>query len=111
MGVRRIVTDFYQRVLGSPVIGHHFDGVDMRRLIDHQTQFITFAMGGPASVSDEQLRRVHARLGITSGEFRTMCSLLREALTDGGLPQDDVDHVCREVDRREYLIVTRDEAS
>lgn len=43
------VMAFYDRVLDSDVIGDFFEGVDMRRLIDHQTKFISQVMGGPAA--------------------------------------------------------------
>jgi len=56
--VRRIVSDFYDRVLDSPVIAHHFEKVDMKRLLDHQARFIAAVTGGPASYSDEHLRRI-----------------------------------------------------
>lgn len=105
--VRRIVSDFYQRILSSPVLAPHFEGIDMRRLIDHQTQFISAAMGGPAAMHDDQLRRAHARLGITPAEFSEMEEVMRATLTDHGLAPEDIDHVCGEISRREYVIVTQ----
>lgn len=41
----------------------------MRVLVDHQTKFIALMMGGPASYTDEHLKRVHAHLGIGSTAF------------------------------------------
>jgi len=104
--VRRIVSDFYRQVLASPVLAHHFAGIDMRRLIDHQTQFISAAMGGPASVSDDQLRRAHQRLGISAEEFWEMGRLMRETLLAHRLAPEDVDLVCSAIDRRQHLIVS-----
>ena len=85
----------------------YFTDVEMRRLIDHQTQFISAIMGGPASLSDDMLRRVHAPLGITRTHYREVADLLRETLEDHDFAADDVDHVYREVLKRESLIVTR----
>jgi hemoglobin len=45
----RIVMDFYDRVIDSDVLGPFFEDVDMRRLVDHQTKFVAWLMGGPAS--------------------------------------------------------------
>ena len=70
------------RLLDSEVIAHHFEEVDIRRLIDHQTHFISFLMGGPASYSDDHLERVHRKLAITAPEFAEMVALLRETLED-----------------------------
>lgn len=104
--VRRIVSDFYDRVLDSDVISHHFEHVDMKRLLDHQARFISSVTGGPASYTDEHLRRVHERLGITAAEFREMLVLLSETLEDFGFEQADVDFVVRELRRRQGVIVT-----
>jgi hemoglobin len=103
--VRRIVSDFYDRVLDSPLIGGRFEDVDVRRLIEHQTRFISFVMGGPASFSDEHLQHVHARLHIKGPEFEEMVALLRETLEDHDLADQDVEAVERQIRRRQALIV------
>lgn len=104
--VRRIVSDFYDRALDSPVISHHFENVDMKRLLDHQARFISSITGGPASYTDEHLRRVHERLGITAAEFREMLVLLTETLEDFDFEQADIDFVAAELRRRQGVIVT-----
>jgi hemoglobin len=104
--VRKVVSEFYDRVLDSPVIAHHFERVDMRRLLDHQARFIASVTGGPASYTDEHLRRTHARLGITTEEFRVMMALLVETLEDFDWEAADVEHVEQELRRREGIIVT-----
>jgi hemoglobin len=104
--VRRVVSDFYDRVLDSPVINHHFEDVDMRRLLDHQSRFIASVTGGPASYTDEHLRRVHARLDITAEEFREMITLLSETLEDFDFARPDIDVVVQELRRRQGVIVT-----
>jgi hemoglobin len=106
--VRKIVSGFYDRVLDSPVLQPYFADIAMPRLIDHQTQFIAFVLGGPARVADETLRRAHAPLGISAGDFEVMLSLLREALEDAGeLEPSDIDLVIREVRLREPLVVSK----
>jgi hemoglobin len=105
--VRRVVSDFYVLALDSPVIGHHFEQIDMKRLLDHQARFISSTMGGPASYTDEHLRRVHERLRITAEEFREMLALLTETLEDHGFEQPDIDVVASELRRRQGVIVTR----
>jgi hemoglobin len=104
--VRKIVSDFYDRVLDSEVIAHHFEHVDMKRLLDHQARFIASVTGGPASYTDEHLRRTHERLGITTDEFREMLALLVETLEDFEWAADDVEYVAKQLRRREGIIVT-----
>lgn len=91
--VRLIVSDFYEKVLDSEILGPYFQQVDMRRLIDHQTKFISAIMGGPAAFTDEQIARAHARLDITPAAFAEMAALLRETLEDFGVPDADVERL------------------
>lgn len=104
--VRKIVSDFYDKVLDSPRLQRHFEGIDMRVLIDHQTKFIASVMGGPATFTDEVLERVHKHLGITRDEFTEMNDLLRETLEDFDMPAADVEEVCRQIAKRERVIVS-----
>jgi hemoglobin len=106
MVVRKIVSAFYDSVLDSPLVQHHFAEVSMPRLIDHQTQFISQLLGGPVRISDETLQHAHARLRITQKEFEEIVRILRNTLEKGGLDSEDVAFVMREVRRREPLIIT-----
>lgn len=104
--IRKIVSAFYDKALDSPQLAHHFENVEMPRLIDHQAKFISYLTGGPASYSDNHLQRVHARLGITKAEFDEMTELLRETLEDHDLEPPDIEVVYEELRRREPLVVT-----
>ncbi|HSK94691.1 MAG TPA: group 1 truncated hemoglobin [Candidatus Angelobacter sp.] len=103
--VRKVVSAFYDRCLESPVIAHHFEHIDMTRLVDHQSRFIASVMGGPASYTDEHLHRVHARLSITHAEFAEMASLLAETLEDQGFADPDVAAVIGNIRAREGSVV------
>lgn len=102
---RKIVSAFYDQMLDSPVLSHHFVGIDMARLIDHQTKFVTFIMGGPAHVSDEHLAKAHRPLRISGAEFTEMTEILRDALEDHDLEPEDVAFIIQEVRKRSHLIV------
>ena len=105
--VRKVVSAFYDKLLDSETLSGYFAKVDMRRLIDHQTKFISSTMGGPASFSDDALRRAHAKLGLSHSELLEMAELLRETLEDFDLEKADCEHVYNEIMKRESLIVTR----
>lgn len=105
--VRKVVSSFYDKVLDDDLVQHYFANVDMRRLIDHQTQFISSIMGGPATVSDDVIRKVHAPLAISQADYRRVAGLLRETFEDFDFDEADIDHVYREVLRRESMIVTK----
>lgn len=104
--VRRVVSDFYDKVLDSESLEQFFAGVEMARLIDHQTKFIAQVMGGPISITDEQLRRAHMGLGITHEDFKEVAALLQEALEDNGFSDSDVMVVVEAIVKREPMIVS-----
>jgi hemoglobin len=91
--VRLLVSAFYEKVLESDRLSRHFAGVDTRRLIDHQTRFISAIMGGPASYSDDHIGRAHRGLGITPSDFEEMLLLLRETLEDHAISPADIDTI------------------
>lgn len=91
--VRLIVSDFYDRILDSETLRPHFEDIDVRRLIDHQTKFVSALMGGPASFTNEHLTRAHAHLGITPEEYEELTEVFRETLEDHELPEADIDRL------------------
>jgi hemoglobin len=105
--VSRMVMRFYDKVLDSDVLGPYFDGVDMRRLVDHQTRFVTYLMGGPASYTDEMLRQIHARLDVDDGAFDELAATFRVTLEEFELAPEHVDQLVGEVTSRRGLIVTK----
>ena len=104
--VRKVVSSFYDEILDSPNLAIYFEGSNMSSLIDHQTQFISYVMGGPTSVPDEVLKRAHAGLGITKEHFDELVGILADVLEDHDLDPDDADHVIGEVKSRESLIIS-----
>ncbi|MGD8361068.1 MAG: group 1 truncated hemoglobin [Gemmatimonadota bacterium] len=91
--VRLIVSDFYDRLLDSEKLRPYFEEIDVRRLIDHQTKFVSALMGGPVSFSNEHLGRAHHHLGISPEEYAEMGEIFRETLEDHDLPDADVERL------------------
>jgi hemoglobin len=91
--VRLIVSDFYDRILDSETLRPYFEHIDVRRLIDHQTKFVSALMGGPVSFSNEHLGRAHHHLGISPEEYAEMGEIFRETLEDHDLPDADVERL------------------
>ena len=105
--ISRIVMSFYDRVLDSPVISPYFAATDMKRLVDHQTKFIAYLMGGPASFSDEHLERVHRNMNIDRRAFDEMVALLTETLEDFDFDAADVAAVRNQLELRAPLILEK----
>ncbi len=103
--VSRVVSEFYDKVLDSPVIGGYFAGIDMKRQIDHQTKFISAVMGGPASYTNTELERTHGHLDIDQKAFEEMIALFTETLEDFDFAESDIVTLRAElIDRSKYVI-------
>lgn len=106
--VAGLVFSFYDSVMKSPRLAPYFAEVDMSGLIDHQTKFLCSVMGGPPSYTNEQLRKAHARLGITDADFDEMVGLLSKALRASGLAGEDLVATLDEIRaRRRYIVAPR----
>lgn len=105
--VSRIVMDFYNRILDSPMTSPFFENIEMKRLIDHQTKFIASVMGGPASYTNDHLERVHAHLGITEPAFFEAMDLLKETLEDNEFEDGDIEQVMDEMISRKNFVTSR----
>lgn len=104
--ISRVVMDFYDRLLDSETVGDFFDDVDMKRLIDHQTKFIAYLLGGPADYTGERLEQLHGHLKIAGTDFDEMKSILQDTLTDHGIEDTDRDAVMEKIEGHRSMIVT-----
>lgn len=103
--VSRVVMTFYEMVLDNDVVGHHFDDVDMAKLMDHQTKFVSAIMGGPSAISDERLAHVHHKLDITVQEFQEICTLLVQAMERHGMDARDIADIAKLFEDKRGLIL------
>ena len=103
--VSRIVMDLYDRLLDDDDVGPFFDDVDMARIIDHQTKFVSSLMGGPASYTDDQIVLMHARLEIGTVHFDQLQALLSQTLADHGVTPEDIDTIVGAFEARRELVV------
>jgi hemoglobin len=98
---------FYDKVLDSPVTSPYFSGVDMKRLIDHQTKFFAALMGGPVSYTNDHLEKVHARLGITESAFMEATVLMQDTLEEFDFLDEDIRLVRDEMMNRKNFIIAK----
>ena len=103
--VSKVVMAFYDKVLDSDDLAPYFEHIDMRRLIDHQTKFISQVMGGPASYTNDALSRVHAPHNIDQAAFNEVAALLNETLIEFGLETDDIAVIMDEVGSKARFVV------
>jgi hemoglobin len=85
-----IVTNFYQKILDSDSLEGYFDGVNLDRLIIHQTNFLSIVLGGPSRYEGLDMKTAHKTLGITVPAFNEVAELLADALEEAGVEDDDI---------------------
>lgn len=88
--VSTIVRQFYKDVVASPNLKGYFENVNMESLIDHQTKFISHALGGPAEYTGRTLANSHRGLKITNADFDEVAEILQDVLEDVGMEEEDV---------------------
>ncbi len=98
---------FYEMALDSEQIGDYFEDIDMPRLIDHQTKFVSSLIGGPASFSDDRIEAVHRHLNISHDDFDEMAELFGHALAQHGVSDGDVKVALRAIEGKRAIIVAR----
>jgi hemoglobin len=105
--ISRIVMDLYDRLLEDDEVGPFFDDVDMARIVDHQTKFLSSLMGGPASYTDKQIEKLHAHLAIASRHFEQLAVILRETLLDHNVSEEDTETIVAIFTNSRDLVVNR----
>lgn len=102
-----IVEEFYRRILASENLRPYFQGVDMNKLREHQTEFISHAMGGPVTYSGRTLSKAHARLSIKDQDFSEVAQILERTLLDNGVAPKDVNEIMNLVGNHRKDIVAQ----
>ena len=104
--VSELIFALYDRVLASKRLSPFFATCDMRRLIEHQTRYISSVMDGSAIYNEDHLREVHGPLGIGSDDFDEMLEHLRAAMDDRGYHAVDIDDLLRRISGLRRVVVT-----
>lgn len=104
--VHKLVLSFYDKVLDSDIMGPYFEDVDMPRLIDHQTKFMSQVMGGPTTYTNQVLEQLHRHLKIDQASFDEMTDILEQTLREFEFSETDVSYIMSDIKSRQPYIVT-----
>ena len=88
--VSAIVHQFYREVQASPTLQVYFRHVNMERLINHQTLFISTLLGGAVQYSGRDMRVAHAEHQVSLPAFAEVADILQGVLQDAGVEPDDI---------------------
>ena len=105
LAVRRIVSDFYDRVLQEESLAPFFNDTNMAELIDHQAKFWVTLLGGPASYTHDQLLNVHSGMGIKDVHFDLVVDLAQETLEDHDVDEEQIAAVKKSLQKYRSSIV------
>lgn len=103
--VGKIVMTLYEKLLDDDDVGPFFDEVDMPKLIDHQTKFVSSLMGGPASFTDTHIENAHRHLTIHNAHFDKLKELVDETLGEFGVDSEDIQTVLAAFEQRRNLLI------
>ncbi len=78
--LRRVVRDFYTRVVADPMIGFLFTGKNVERLIQKEWELVASLLGAPVGYSGRSMAEAHARVPISVGHFDRRLVILEETL-------------------------------
>ena len=101
-----VVKSFYQKVLDSDQVEPYFHGINMERLITHQTNFISKVLGGPDRYEGLDMKTAHAKLNITVPDFNEVAELLEESLEEAGVEAADIETIMKAIASLQDQIVT-----
>jgi len=96
--IANVVDDFYDRMLDDDRVAGFFEDVDMTRQRAHQTQFLSYATGGPVEYTGAEMREAHDHLDISDTEYDIVGAHLDDALADAGVDDADRSGVMDEVE-------------
>ncbi len=88
--IGKVVDYFYDLVLADDTVNHFFTNTDMEMQRDHQTKFISFALGGPNQYSGDSMEKVHEGMNIQPVHFEAIVKHLHDALAHFGVEESDI---------------------
>ena len=109
--ISKIVLTFYDRMIEDDDVGPFFDDIDLSKLIDHQTKFISSLMGGPAEFSDDHIELAHKHLVIENYHFDRLKEIVAQTLTDFDVETDDIEIILAGFEKRRVLLVEKPNAN
>lgn len=94
--IRQVVDEFYNRVLADPTVNHFFAHTDMEKQRQHQTAFISFALGG-SDYTGRSMEQAHSGLNLQPEHFEAIATHLGASLSAKGVSAADIDTVLSQV--------------
>ncbi|HHY74359.1 MAG TPA: group 1 truncated hemoglobin [Bacillus bacterium] len=96
--IGKVVDYFYNElVLKDDTVNHFFENTDMDMQREHQTKFISFALGGPNQYSGQSMSKAHEGMNLQPEHFNAIVTHLHDALAHFGVEEEDIDQALSKV--------------
>ena len=83
--LERVHRTFYDKVYADPWLAQFFASIEQKKIERQQTDFMSFAMGGPAVYCGRMVPRVHEHMNISEELFALRSELLATSLMEAGV--------------------------
>jgi hemoglobin len=91
-GFARLISAFYRQIPGDSILGPMYEGRDMAAAEARLRDFLIYRFGGPDRYIQERghprLRMRHAPFAVTAAASQRWIELMRNALSEAGLPAE-----------------------
>ena len=104
--IGQVVSSFYEKIEEAESLKTYFANINMDRLRDHQTDFMSQILGGPVIYDPGTLLRMHQGLNISNVDFDLVASFLLASLQECGVEPDDITTVMTLVSNTRQDIVS-----
>ncbi|OXM83435.1 group I truncated hemoglobin [Paenibacillus rigui] len=88
--IAKVVDYFYELVLADDTVNTFFEHTDMEKQRQHQTKFISYALGGPNQYTGGAMSKVHQGMNLQPEHFDAIVKHLHAALAHFGVGEDDI---------------------
>ena len=105
--ITAIITEFYQRAMDDPIIGHFFFQHDHAQLLKGQLAFSLAMLGGPDTYRGRALSQLHQPLPIRHAHFNRRMMMLRELFTQLQVDASSASQWLAEEEKLRPAIVSR----
>lgn len=96
--IGKVVDYFYDElVLKDETVNQFFKETDMDKQREHQTKFISFALGGPNQYSGESMAKAHQGMNLQPEHFGAIVKHLHDALAHYGVEEREIDQALSKV--------------
>jgi len=96
--IAKVVDYFYSElVLKDDTVNHFFTNTDMEKQRQHQTKFISYALGGPNQYSGQSMTKAHEGMNLQPEHFDAIVKHLHDALAHFGVSEGEIDQALSKV--------------